>query len=298
MDAILHALTRDAPLPIGLGCSRLGSVNGAGPEEARDLVALALDLGVRVFDTAGIYGQGDSERVLGAALAGRDDCVVCSKAGRVVPWAGRVLAPVKGALRGLARRTGAVRRGVAALRRAPVPTRWDAAFLTQSLDASLRRLGRDRIEVFLLHSPPVEVLATGGALDALDRARVAGKVGLVGASVDDAAACHAALDDARVRVLQMPLWSPEGQAAIDGVLQRAAAAGVVVMGREVLGGVDVAARARPGFAEARIVAAIRRSGVSLPLVGTTSARHLEVAVGAARRASAGEQAFEEARTRA
>ena len=297
MEAVLRSLRGDARGPIGLGCSRLGSLNGAGPEEARALVALALDLGVRVFDTAGIYGQGDSERALGAALAGREDCVVCSKAGRAVPWAGRVLAPVKGALRGLAWRTGPVRRGVAALRRAPVPTRWDAAFLTRSLDASLRRLGRERIEVFLLHSPPVEVLTSGAALDALERARAAGKAGLVGASVDDAATGHAALDDARVRVLQLPLWSAAGDAAIDGVLRRAAAAGVIVLGRDVLGGVDAAARARPGFAQGRIAAAIRRPGVSLPLIGTTSPRHLELAVRAARVTLTGEQTFEEARPR-
>ena len=52
-------------LALGLGCSRLGSVNGATGTEARDLLQAALDQGVRFFDTSNIYAQGDSERYSG-----------------------------------------------------------------------------------------------------------------------------------------------------------------------------------------------------------------------------------------
>ena len=55
---------------IGLGCSRFGSlVGGTDAQSARGLVEAALDMGVRHFDTADIYGQGDSERFLGRLLA-------------------------------------------------------------------------------------------------------------------------------------------------------------------------------------------------------------------------------------
>ncbi|MBI3515465.1 MAG: aldo/keto reductase, partial [Proteobacteria bacterium] len=58
-----------------MGCSRLGSLlAAAGERGAERAVAVALDHGIRFFDTADIYGQGDSERLLGRALrsTGRD----------------------------------------------------------------------------------------------------------------------------------------------------------------------------------------------------------------------------------
>ena len=49
-----------------------------GPEEARRLVDICLDAGVTMFDTADVYSQGESERVLGAAIRGRRDRVIVS----------------------------------------------------------------------------------------------------------------------------------------------------------------------------------------------------------------------------
>src|ERR1700754_2140628 len=64
-----------ATLPVlGLGCSRIGSLGNPSPmHEIRALLERSLDLGVNLFDTADIYGQGDSEREIGRLLAGRRD---------------------------------------------------------------------------------------------------------------------------------------------------------------------------------------------------------------------------------
>ena len=70
-------MTTTAPMPIApptlvLGCSRLGSaLTPLNRRESAALIDEAFALGVRHFDTASIYGQGDSERYLGQTLQGR-----------------------------------------------------------------------------------------------------------------------------------------------------------------------------------------------------------------------------------
>lgn len=270
-------------LPIGLGCSRLGSVNGADGPEARALLDLALERGFRFFDTSNIYGQGDSEKLIAAALAGRDDCLVCSKAGKYVTWKRRVLLPVKGLLRGVVRRSTQAKDSVYAARSKPMPTCWDAPFLTASLEGSLRRLKRDRIDLFMLHSPSAEVMEAGEAVEALERARSAGKIGLIGVSVDDPACADAALADPRVEALQVPLLP--GATDYDELLLRARARGVSIIAREILGGAQAIAGAvdPAAYAAARIATTISDSRISLPIVGTTRVSHLNAAATAASR---------------
>lgn len=276
-------LARDV-LPLGLGCSRLGSVNGNNGDEARALLKLALDQGVRFFDTSNIYGQGESEQVLGEILRQRDDVVVCSKAGKHLSMKMRVVAPLKSVLRTVARRSDQARRRISAARAKPMPTRWDPAFLTASLDASLRRLKREQIEMFMLHSPPAEVIARGDAVGTLELARQAGKIGIVGVSVDDVATAEAALQDPRVKALQVPLHPRD--TAFDVVVRDAAHQGVAIIAREILGGaLAIASQADPArYARDQIIASIRRSGVSLPLVGATRTASLTASTEAARAA--------------
>lgn len=269
-------------LPIGLGCSRLGSINGASPDESRALLRAALEGGVRFFDTSNIYGQGDSERLIAEVLGQRDDCVVCSKAGKYLDWKKRMLMPLKGALRGLAQRSGQARQTVAAARARPMPTAWEPGYLTRSLEASLRRLKRPRIEMFMLHSPNAEVLLRGDAMDALERAQASGKVGMIGVSVDDVDSAEAALNDPRVKVVQIPLRPDE--TAFDSVSVTAAAAGVDVIAREILGGPNaISGTVDPrAYAHDRIVAMIRRQDVAMTLIGTTRLINLQASIAAAR----------------
>jgi len=277
MTQILPAGT----LRLGLGCSRLGSVNGASGDEARGLLRLALEQGVRFFDTSNIYAQGDSERYLGEIVAQRDDCVICSKGGKYLSLSKRLLVPFKGVLRGLVRRSSGARSGVARARSQPMPTRWDPVFLTRELEASLKRLRRDRIDIHMLHSPQADVFARGEAVGAFEAARLAGKIGLVGASVDDIAAAQAALADPRVRVLQVPLHA--GSTAFDAVIAEARTRGVGIIAREILGGPkaisggsDVASSA-----EDRIRAVLGRPDVDVALIGTTKPAHLQQAIAVA-----------------
>ncbi|WP_278261504.1 aldo/keto reductase [Nocardia sp. AG03] len=119
--------------------------------QARRLVDISLDAGVTFFDTADVYSEGASEEVLGAAIKGRRD---------------QVLLSTKSALP-----TGPGPHEAGASR----------ARLLRAVDASLRRLGTDYLDLFQLHAydagtPLAETLS---ALDDLVRA---GKIRYLGVS--------------------------------------------------------------------------------------------------------------------
>ena len=127
---------------IGIGCNNFGGRIDADATKA--VVDAAIDCGITTFDTADVYGNGASEELLGAALgARRDDVVIASKFGAMV---------------------GA-----------------KAETVRESVDASLKRLGTDRIDLYQLHRPdpdtPIEE-----TLEALDELVRAGKVREIGSS--------------------------------------------------------------------------------------------------------------------
>src|SRR5919204_4477087 len=119
---------------LGLGCWAIGgpwTFNGqpAGwgevdDEESVRAIRRALDLGVTLFDTADVYGAGHSERVLGRALAGRRDEVrIATKFGNTFDESTRQM------------------------------TGQDSspAYVRSACEASLRRLGTDRVDLYQLH---------------------------------------------------------------------------------------------------------------------------------------------------
>lgn len=274
---------QDGALQVGLGCSRLGSINGASADEARALINRALDAGIRFFDTSNIYAQGDSERLLGEVLGRRDDCIICSKAGKYLDWKKRALLPLKGLIRATVKRSSKASEGVRTARAKPMPMRWDEPFLTRSIEQSLRRIGRPRIEMFMLHSPNAKVIEDGEAVGALEGLRGAGKLGIIGVSVDDVETAIACLKDARIKVMQVPIRP--GEAIFNEVIHTAALSGVRIIAREILSGhngiasVDNSSK----FLDARISEIIAHPDISLPLVGTTKMKNLDALIASAKR---------------
>jgi aryl-alcohol dehydrogenase-like predicted oxidoreductase len=150
---------------ICLGCMSYGDPERAAPdgsrrwpwalreEESRPFFKRALEAGINFFDTANVYSAGASEEVLGRALkdfARREDVVIATKVhGDMRPGPNG---------RGLSRKA-----------------------ILQELDASLRRLGTDYVDLYQTHrwdsDTPIEE-----TLDALDSAVRAGKVRYLGAS--------------------------------------------------------------------------------------------------------------------
>ncbi|GHF55134.1 aryl-alcohol dehydrogenase-like predicted oxidoreductase [Deinococcus metalli] len=143
---------------VGLGCNNFGGrLDQAGTDA---VVRRALDAGITLFDTADVYGnRGGSEEMLGKALgAQRADIVLASKFGHDM---------------GDGRKGGR------------------PEYVRQALEASLRRLGTDHLDLYQLHTPdpatPIE-----DTLGALNDAVQAGLVRHIGVSNMDAAGVRAA----------------------------------------------------------------------------------------------------------
>jgi aryl-alcohol dehydrogenase-like predicted oxidoreductase len=139
---------------LGLGCMGMSEFYGRSDEgEAIATIRRALELGVRLIDTADMYGPFTNEQLVGRAIQGRRDQVV--------------LATKFGNVRG----SHGERLGI----------RGDAAYVRQACDASLRRLGVDHIDLYYQHrvdrSTPIE--ETVGAMAELV---AAGKVSYLGLS--------------------------------------------------------------------------------------------------------------------
>jgi aryl-alcohol dehydrogenase-like predicted oxidoreductase len=152
--------------PLGLGTARmagLGWRDDLAPQDPaqakRDAVPqiqVAVDLGVTLFDTADNYGQGLSERILGEALRGRrDGIVVATKFGED-----------------------------------PIPDQedpWslDAGSVKRACEASLRRLGVECIDLYLLHRRDYPLERAPGLMEVLEDLVRAGKIRYYGWSTDD-----------------------------------------------------------------------------------------------------------------
>jgi len=130
----------------------MGGVGWGQVEDAESITAAraAFDLGINFFDTADMYGDGHSERVLGKAIAGfRDDVVIATKAGRRYTPEGK-----------------------------PV-TDGRPEWLKQAIDHSLKRLGTDHVDLYQLHWPDPEV-PIEDSVGALRQIRDAGKARHIG----------------------------------------------------------------------------------------------------------------------
>jgi aryl-alcohol dehydrogenase-like predicted oxidoreductase len=149
---------------VGLGTNNFGT--RLDDEGAVAVVHAALDVGVTLFDTAEMYGDGASERFLGRALADRrEEVVIATKFG----W-----------------------------ERGTDPPGGSAANVRRAIDDSLERLGTEYVDLYQYHRPdgvtPIE--ETLGALEELVEA---GKVRHVGSSNFSAAEVLAADEAARER---------------------------------------------------------------------------------------------------
>lgn len=136
---------------LALGAMNFGTLGGTSQDDVNTIVGTALDAGVNLIDTADMYGDGESEEMVGKAIAGRrDDIVLATKATMPI---------------------GAERNHQGSSRR----------WLTTALDDSLRRLGVDHVDLYQMHrwDPRTSDEETLSALTDLQRA---GKIRYFGSS--------------------------------------------------------------------------------------------------------------------
>ncbi|MFF2365341.1 aldo/keto reductase [Streptomyces sp. NPDC058122] len=136
---------------LALGAMNFGRIGRTSQDEATAIVDAALEGGINLIDTADMYGDGESEEMVGKAIAGRrDDIVLATKAGMPM---------------------GEERNHRGSSRR----------WLITELDASLRRLGVDHVDLYQIHrwDPATGDEETLSALTDLQRA---GKIRYFGSS--------------------------------------------------------------------------------------------------------------------
>lgn len=219
---------------IGLGCARIGGIFQGDTGAFVDLLHAARDAGITFFDTADMYSQGESESLLGRAFrSGRDRVIIASKAGYRLPAQRRWAARLKPVLRPLIRGLRLQRSALPAAVRGALAQDFSPDYLRGAVEASLRRLHTDYLDVFQLHSPPAEVVARGEWVNTVEAMQREGKILCYGVSVDTVEAGLAALDLPGVACVQLTINLLE-QSGAAALLPRASSRGVAVIARECL----------------------------------------------------------------
>ncbi|MFL5610990.1 MAG: aldo/keto reductase [Gemmatimonadaceae bacterium] len=132
---------------VGLGCNNFGG--RIDEQRTREVIDAAIDAGITLFDTADMYAEGRSEELIGRFVGERRrQVIIATKFGYEMPGQGRGARP---------------------------------EYVRRALDASLRRLRTDYVDLYQQHvpDPDVPIAETLGALDELVRA---GKVKEIGCS--------------------------------------------------------------------------------------------------------------------
>lgn len=176
------------------------------------LVQRAVDLGVTIFDTAEAYGWGCSEEMIGRALGNRDDVLVATKMCRV-------------------RETGV--------------KEYSAARMMETAEGSLRRLRRERIDIYQLHSPGREELEWYDWAEGMQRLKEQGKIRVAGVAVNSAADGIWLIEQGLVEMLQITynIFAPEAERTL---FDLAEAHGVGLLCRMPLARGVLTGKFRPG----------------------------------------------------
>ena len=181
---------------VGLGAGALGDA-ALSDKEAERLLLGALELGVNLFDTAPSYGA--SEERIGRILGPRSqDVVLSTKGGYGVPG---------------------------------VPD-WTGEGIAAGIEQAMRRLRTEVLDLFHLHSCPLEVLRREEILEALARAVREGKIRAAGYSGENEALSFA-VDSGRFAVVQTSVNLCD-QRGLDGLVPRAGERGLGILAKRPL----------------------------------------------------------------
>jgi len=187
---------------IGLGTMvHAGHFGPMKDSESLSAIETALDLGVNFIDTSDAYGAGYGETLLGNALKGkRDKVIIATKGGNVMtgPNRGKRI--------------------------------FEPDYIGRVLEESLTRLQTDRIDLYQLHNPTVEVIQNGAVWEVLERAKRAGKILHYGVSINSIEEAIAAVQDGRSDTIQIE-YNLLAQEPAEKIFPLAAKANVGIIAR-------------------------------------------------------------------
>jgi len=150
---------------IGFGTWALGSTwwGDVSEDQGERLLSEALELGITFFETGDAYGQGANEELVGRVLGPhRDRIQLSTKFGYELA-------------EGRQEHSEGER-----------PQRWDGPFIRAALEASLRRLGTDRVDLYQLHNPRLEAIDSDECFATLEELRDEGKIRQYGVALGPA----------------------------------------------------------------------------------------------------------------
>jgi len=168
-------------------------------DEAVRAIYRAIDLGVNFFDTADIYGGGRSEELLRKTTADKaDEIFIATKFCRA------------GDLHD--------------------PANYSEKQVREYCEGSLKRLGRERIDLYQIHCPPTEILRDGSVFEVLDKLQQEGKIRYYGVSVESVEEALICMEYPGVRALQV-IFNIFRQKLIDELFPVAKEKGVGLLAR-------------------------------------------------------------------
>ena len=174
---------------IGLGCWQLGGDWGdISSQTADEILSEAIENGINFVDTADVYGNGRSERIIGQFLMKTSETIfVATKIGRSSEL---------------------------------YPNRYTEQKIRKGIEASLQRLQCDAIDMVQLHCIPREILNNGDIFDWLRRLKKEGKIKTFGASVETMDEAMLCMEQEQLCSLQI-IFNIYRQKPIEKVLKKA-----------------------------------------------------------------------------
>lgn len=176
-----------------------GSWGNVSDEESVRALQYAMEQGVNFFDTADVYGDGRSERLLAQATKGKEDQIYIA--------------------------TKFCRQGDI-----HDPNTYAEATVRAYCEDSLRRLGRERIDLYQIHCPATDILRDGAVFEVLDKLQAEGKIRNYGVSVETIEEGMICLQYPGVKALQV-IFNLLRQKPLERLLPEAKSKGVGILVR-------------------------------------------------------------------
>jgi aryl-alcohol dehydrogenase-like predicted oxidoreductase len=227
---------------IGFGGARIGGLlaQDGGRTSSLKTLEAACDAGINFFDTADMYSQGESEILVGKAFRNRRDKVfIATKGGYCLPRQKRLIQLIKPFAKPIVQALGLRRSAVPVSLSGTVSQDFSPGYLREAVEASLRRLQSDYIDLYQMHSPPREELTGSRLQDALGflaRLKTEGKIREYGIALDSVYDAEHCLGMEGLASLQMPFGLMDLQAQEDGVFDKVSARQFGIIARGCFGG--------------------------------------------------------------
>ena len=197
---------------MGIGCSKLGaSFLYDNTHKVDELLQTAIEGGVNFFDLASIYAYGQTEALVGKILQSRrKDIYYATKAGKIpsqLASLARYVMPIAPIIRPFLSA-----KAVKIKKEAKRKQNFQPVYLENELKGSLTRLRTDYIDLFQLHSPFLDDLATPGLFEWLQTQKKIGRCRAIGISVNTIEEAAWIIKNEQVDCLQIPYNALQNEA--------------------------------------------------------------------------------------